>query len=464
MAKTGVNDPCPCGSGKKYKKCHALEESRVAGPMREAASLHAMDERLVGDILRFALGQLGGEWCPAEAFEGLGGDPSLLPFFVPWSVYVYALDGVTAAERYRVARSARLSPVERSWLEAQARAWMSAWECETVTPGEGMRVRDLLSGVVHDVIERRASQSLRARDTVLGRVVVHDDVAVFCGMHPRSLPPRAAMGVAESARKVTRVRTKLIAPARMLDEELAAILLYAWGVAVEMLDRRPLPTLQNTDGDPLLLTRDHFVVAKGASAEVARRVAALQGAEETTDEGEQERSFALCKPGNAMHESWEHTTVAHVRLSGSKLVLETNSVRRADAARGVVEAACGELVRHRAREHEDPSAGVSDDSGEPAPREAPPPEAIAMLMEMKRAHYAGWADSPIPALDGLTPREAMKDRRSRAELELLLKEMENHEANVPPNERYDFGELRATLGLDAKARPAAKRRAPRKRD
>jgi len=26
-AKVGRNDPCPCGSGKKYKKCHALMTS-----------------------------------------------------------------------------------------------------------------------------------------------------------------------------------------------------------------------------------------------------------------------------------------------------------------------------------------------------------------------------------------------------------------------------------------------------
>jgi hypothetical protein len=24
-AKVGRNDPCPCGSGKKYKKCHGVE-------------------------------------------------------------------------------------------------------------------------------------------------------------------------------------------------------------------------------------------------------------------------------------------------------------------------------------------------------------------------------------------------------------------------------------------------------
>jgi len=26
VAKVGRNDPCPCGSGKKYKKCHGRGE------------------------------------------------------------------------------------------------------------------------------------------------------------------------------------------------------------------------------------------------------------------------------------------------------------------------------------------------------------------------------------------------------------------------------------------------------
>jgi len=25
--KVGRNDPCPCGSGKKYKKCHGADEA-----------------------------------------------------------------------------------------------------------------------------------------------------------------------------------------------------------------------------------------------------------------------------------------------------------------------------------------------------------------------------------------------------------------------------------------------------
>jgi hypothetical protein len=29
MGKTGRNDPCPCGSGRKYKKCHEPKERGV---------------------------------------------------------------------------------------------------------------------------------------------------------------------------------------------------------------------------------------------------------------------------------------------------------------------------------------------------------------------------------------------------------------------------------------------------
>ena len=42
MTKTGRNDPCPCGSGKKYKKCCEL---------KEAASKKIMAHRIEGENL-----------------------------------------------------------------------------------------------------------------------------------------------------------------------------------------------------------------------------------------------------------------------------------------------------------------------------------------------------------------------------------------------------------------------------
>ena len=40
--KAGRNDPCPCGSGKKYKKCcWALNQGILPNPARIAASLQS---------------------------------------------------------------------------------------------------------------------------------------------------------------------------------------------------------------------------------------------------------------------------------------------------------------------------------------------------------------------------------------------------------------------------------------
>ena len=33
MAKIGRNEPCWCGSGKKYKKCHYLRSDEIAHPI-----------------------------------------------------------------------------------------------------------------------------------------------------------------------------------------------------------------------------------------------------------------------------------------------------------------------------------------------------------------------------------------------------------------------------------------------
>ena len=47
MSKVGRNDPCPCGSGKKYKKCCMMKDEarRVDASPNADASLVSSDER-----------------------------------------------------------------------------------------------------------------------------------------------------------------------------------------------------------------------------------------------------------------------------------------------------------------------------------------------------------------------------------------------------------------------------------
>ena len=59
MTKTGRNDPCPCGSGQKYKRC-CLDKDQAAESVARAAdvatrqpSLAAMVERVKGTLAEY---------------------------------------------------------------------------------------------------------------------------------------------------------------------------------------------------------------------------------------------------------------------------------------------------------------------------------------------------------------------------------------------------------------------------
>lgn len=79
---------------------------------------------------------------------------------------------------------------------------------------------------------------------------------------------------------------------------------------------------------------------------------------------------------------------------------------------------------------------------------AEPPGASAAIRAFKAAHYDDWTDVPLPALGGLTPREAAETDEGRETLLGLLDLLESGEEHYPPDQRYDFSEVRRELGLD----------------
>ena len=87
---------------------------------------------------------------------------------------------------------------------------------------------------------------------------------------------------------------------------------------------------------------------------------------------------------------------------------------------------------------------------ERAPRpaaSATPPKLAPLARQAKEAHYADWANQPLPALSGLTPRLAVSRPAARVQVDLLLKELEYLEGGVPATERFDVTRLRRELGL-----------------
>jgi hypothetical protein len=444
--KVGRNDPCPCGSGKKYKKCHLPLEERGRSPEPREDDVHALDRRLVRVLQGFARAELSPAWFE-HARDFFEPDEELvLQFIDPWSVYGFRVDGSTVAEHYAAKHGWRLSDPERRWLDAQRAAWLSIWEVLEVDPGRGITLRDLLSHETRYVNELSASHDLVARDALLGRVIDHQGISVLCGVHLRPLPPRGSAEVVRLARGRLR-RKGAVPPERLRAADFGRYLIRRWEERVEALDalERIPSALRNTDGEALLWTVDHFDLSAGPRGEIESRILGMEGVERSGDGAE----FSILQDGAPTGPLLGgRTLIGVIRLSGTSLRLESNSVARADALRARLELACGELVRFRAREHTDPLSDAIRSAQPSVPDTPPPPEVQQALRELKARYYAAWVDEKIPALGGRTPREAVRSARGRERVDALLKEIENMECRFEGGQTFDVAILRRELGLD----------------
>ena len=64
-------------------------------------------------------------------------------------------------------------------------------------------------------------------------------------------------------------------------------------------------------------------------------------------------------------------------------------------------------------------------------------------------HYAKWPDTRLPALDGKTPRQAVKNAAGKRKVAEILKQIENTESHKRKSGEYayDVSKLRAELGI-----------------
>ena len=81
------------------------------------------------------------------------------------------------------------------------------WEARQVYEGEGLMVKDLLRGEERFVHEVKGSRTVKFREALLGRVVDHEGLSVFCGVFPRTLPPREADLVARDGQPQRRANS-----------------------------------------------------------------------------------------------------------------------------------------------------------------------------------------------------------------------------------------------------------------
>ena len=395
----GRNELCPCGSGRKYKVCHLGRERHAL--VDRAPWLYLKARRYVHEGRQRRLGaELAGVMADASGQVGLS-----LELLETELVDDLVLCECGLLEVFLAERDALLPDDEAMLAASWSTIARSLFEVEWAGGGE-LALRDLRTGdrvVVTNVKDDDRTGSGRL---LLGRPLPVDDTwRAFAGFVP----------VPDSMRAVV---------LEALDDpdayELAELIGHTFAP----------PDLRNTDNEPMVFHELRFTVPDAAQAATA-----LAG--ELQDEGD--GAFTLVRDSAGQ----PRTVIMSAQLIGAELVITVNSDRRAEEAQALVARVLPDavLVDDDVRTLDEAMLDVDTERAPDLDDEA----TTALLDEIMQEQERRWVDEPVPALDGMTPREAAADPIGRVELDRLLRSFETRGDGSPHT--FDVIRLRVLLDL-----------------
>lgn len=430
MAKVGRNAKCPCGSGRKARDCCRGRARATLPYTREDRELAL---KTLGAFCRGPLAQA--EEAALEIFWEAAGDVAEVAdddlsgdTYAGWLFFDYEIEPLQPPAELLVRQVASLPPGVRRYLEMMAQTRLRAYEIAAVSPGASLTLRDLWSGAETTVREQTASTVLHRWDVVAARIA-----PVGASGQPEIdhgfliYPPTARSRLAGLPAEL------LAANDEMTDDEVERTLpLLLHAIRAQAMSVRP--RLTTTDGEELLMCRAVFDVA---DPERARAALDAADALEPTEGG-----WTWIQPGPTA----KALVLGGIKMAGARLILETMSHERSARGQEMLLQAAGEALRYRMTEQVDPYRAMEGKTPTPPLRG---PEVDAAVAEMYRAHYTEWPDVGVPALGGVTPREAAKRPDLQPQLVSLLKDMDvAYERSLAMGEvTYDTSWLWAELGL-----------------
>jgi hypothetical protein len=488
--KTGRNDPCPCGSGKKYKKCClGKEDVSVELLWRRLGEAH---DRLVHRLMKHAHDVFGEMavaealdeflfWTEEDEYEEILTDHE--EFFYPWFLFNWTYDSnetdvalngpenITVAELYAAQQGKRLDPLERRLIETTVGRPFSFYEVLDCQPGQGYRLKDIFRGDSVDVLEKMGSQNASRGDILLARLVQIDAVAMTIGSGAVLIPPGMKP-------ELIRFRECLLQDddpitSETLNEndfEIRELYFDIYNVLT-----RP-PELQNTDGDPFMFhTLNYEIDSPELAFEALKPLSLTISEEDLRDDAELDQAGKIIRvtipwnrKGHTKSKALDNTILGQLEIDDRRLKVRVNSARRAEVIRKEIKKRLGKHARYINTEIQSPESmleAVRSGEGADHERGGGPDELINIpeVRELMEAtlfeHWNGWADQKIPALGGKTPRQAVKTPDGRESVEALLMDAERlmsedkQMQNIGPAAIED---VRRRLGLDKPLSTGAK--------
>lgn len=451
--KAGRNDPCPCGSGKKYKRCCLSSEWAPATSFESPWSLQReASDRLTPALLKLAARELGEDlllaWADFNQMpfpDPISKYPNEESIFNPYLIFDWDPDSPlrrrsgkpragVVLRTYLEKHASRLSELETLILQQAISQPVSFYEVVSCNPGRSVVLRDIFIGGETDVEEHSGSRSMRPGDLAYGQIWRLPGVATLGRLAPRLIPPGNKVEIVELRSKL---RRKVAKKNRELNA--ADLIQYTDEIRSVYLDIRDAmlrpKKLVNTDGEPYVF---HTLTFRIGSAQVAFDALAslswgitkeelLDSAERNADGSLQSVEIDWIVKGNPMHKTWENTILGHLKITGLTLVVDVNSANRARRIREQIEERLGLYATHLSTVSQTPEEALAkrEKQGDAVPRQIGAGEPLDPEIQKDFAAHIqeqveAWVHQEIPALGGRTPLQAVADPDGKEMVEGLL--------------------------------------------
>ncbi len=419
VVKLGRNEQCWCGSGRKFKVCHidraeaASLEDRITWFLRKpVAYLERRGGHVIGDVHRLA----------AIRAEESGSD---IDDYVndPLNLDILLNEGGWF-RRFLSDRGPLLPDDEAILGTAWAFVERTVYEIAESRPGEGLTLKDLRTGDSVDVKERTFSRDGKPGQLICARVVPVGESYQLVGAPIRVRPGR---------------ETELV---QILDVGDADEL-----VEFVARDERPL-SMVTRESEPLIECRRVFAIDDPGAAR-----SVLDELYEARDEGVWVEMHELAPDDSILR--------ASLYLDDGRITVETHSVKRLERVTAalvaelptlkIVSTSKRPLMPGQAPRPPRHIAASAPDSEMLDPSNLDPSALEEFREQILDRFERRWCDEPVPALAGLTPRQAAADPTRRENLERLLADFTRMDEGIP-EDRLSFtmrpDRLRELLRLD----------------
>ena len=475
MKTIGRNDLCPCGSGKKYKKCCMLKEDianlttfryekNLAVRSSTVEKILKMADDKIGinqkDVISFLTDSPIFKERNIDPYSGTREEAFIFQYLLnSLLIYAYPMDdsGDSLWKRCLDKYRDRFSEEEVVFLQSLKNFTGGFFQAKEIEPNEYLIIaEDIFTLKTYKIMDRGISSDIVKNDIIAGLLMHYDeDLYILEGGSPILLPPIKKEYIREMADMLFvlsksklrgEINEKLSRFLNQYPVNIYRIVLDYYYLGLEM----PPPEVRTTDNEEIVFSKTFYEVSD--MGKVRERLLSEEGFT-VSDEANKETII-----------SWRNKRdmiLGTVYLSSNKLRFETNSNERLEKWNSIIK---NIPIKFISTESEDFQSIMKERMENPDFEDKSlgknvmdniPDESLKdIALDFWNNYYNEWPDIEIPFLDNMTPREAIKTDAGKQKVLGLIDDYENKNVSREQDRGggniqkfFDADELRKRMGL-----------------